>query len=139
MMVMFTSRRAWLGLLLCTGIGCSGGIESTDNGTGPAAPSGTAPGVPPATTVNPGSQLPTQQPPASVAGSAAPAMPPNTNTGVVPPGSAPAMDPMMPAGMIPPATTAPAGAITYNKDIKPIMVANCSMACHGPDPATRAG
>lgn len=43
---------------------------------------------------------------------------------------------------VPPAAAAPAAAaasVTYNKDIRPIMAANCSMACHGPDPAMRAG
>lgn len=37
--------------------------------------------------------------------------------------------------------TPPAAAegVTFHKDIRPIMVANCSMACHGPDPATRPG
>ncbi|HKU42759.1 MAG TPA: hypothetical protein VJR89_31590 [Polyangiales bacterium] len=29
--------------------------------------------------------------------------------------------------------------VTYHKDIRPIMSANCSTACHGSDPATRTG
>jgi Copper type II ascorbate-dependent monooxygenase, C-terminal domain len=32
-----------------------------------------------------------------------------------------------------------AAGVTYHQNIRPIMAANCSMACHGPDPATRAG
>jgi hypothetical protein len=40
-------------------------------------------------------------------------------------------------GVTPPA--ADASGVTYHKDIRALMVANCSMACHGPDPATRAG
>jgi hypothetical protein len=48
----------------------------------------------------------------------------------------------MPPPTTTPVTTAPVTAatgVTYHKDIRPIMVANCSMACHGPDPLTRAG
>ncbi|HKP56623.1 MAG TPA: hypothetical protein VJV78_07885 [Polyangiales bacterium] len=32
-----------------------------------------------------------------------------------------------------------AGGVTFHKDIRPIMADNCSMACHGPDAATRTG
>jgi hypothetical protein len=136
MMVMFTSHRAWLGLLLCTGLGCSGGIEAVGGTPGPAAPSG-GPGAAPVGAIDPNTQptTPTQTPAnVAVAGSGAPGV---TPTMPVVPVIPPAIDPMMPAAMQP-ATTAP-GAITYNKHIRPIMAANCSMACHGPDPAVRAG
>jgi hypothetical protein len=49
---------------------------------------------------------------------------------------------MMPTSPMPAAADAPSVAsagVSYNKDIRPIMAANCSMACHGPDMMTRAG
>jgi hypothetical protein len=49
---------------------------------------------------------------------------------------------MMPANAVAPGAMAPSVAtagVSYNKDIRPIMAANCSMACHGPDMTTRAG
>ena len=97
----------------------------------PTAPSGAAPNASPAPGQT-GPSKPASAPAPSLpgtAGSAAPAAAGPDAPGLPMPSSSGA------AGAAPVA----AGGVTYHKDIRPIMADNCSMACHGSDPATRTG
>lgn len=133
-MTVFTSQRLSLGALVCLAwVGCASQAEPSAEAPPPAAPSG-------ATTA-----------PSTTAGAAAPAVAspgvpvaPTGQTVTTAPASAPAQSNTESASTAPavPTETKPAEAapsVTYHKDIRPIMAANCSMACHGPDPKLRTG
>lgn len=116
---------------------------ATNCGSGSDTPNGSeVRSVSPVAAPNPAASAPTQaaRPGASSPTSASTASLPAAGS------AAPAA-----AGPEAPSTSAPAssgaagaapvaaGGITYHKDIRPIMADNCSLACHGADPATRTG
>lgn len=142
-----TSHGKWLSIVSCVlWAGCASGGELTDD-----TASATAPGLPAVTA-------------AAAAGAAAPtvtaAAPPTASSATGPGAASAASSPAVATAAPGAAAAAPAGAaaaaaepsaseaapgtaatdgVTYHKDIRPIMASNCSMACHGPDPALRTG
>lgn len=111
--------QTWLLLLICTAAcACTGEAGPLESG-------------PPLTNPPSGSPPLAQALPPVVAMQDAPASAPSGPLSVPPTDNMPvAVD--MPAQL-------PSTGVTYHKDIRPIMVANCATACHGPDKETRAG
>jgi hypothetical protein len=131
-------RLAWLGLLLCAGwLGCADQEEPVAGEPAGASAGGAAPSVASPTSTSPQmTNEATSSPTKSSTPAAGTAKPTTGTTGTT--GTTPTTSGAMPAPANAPQPTA-GGPVTYHKDIRPLMQANCSMACHGPDPATRAG